>query len=144
MKIFLKGNIKFSFERTMQKPLEVQQNLDRESIDNFHRALADDINHYSLEKYRDLILAVGIVKFQNEKFEFIHFTFREYFVALNFMSRIIGEQIPYLEKPIPDSPMKEILIKPDFKLIRLFMDKHLERMNATFEKITEKNIDKFW
>ncbi|KAL1492023.1 hypothetical protein ABEB36_012527 [Hypothenemus hampei] len=122
--------------------VELQKELNKETFDRYHKDLAnffilklklkDD-----LKKFKDMILSVGIIKSNGRNIDFIHPTFREYFAAKLFI-HWIGKWMADSQSPLTNPKkqeyfFKEILLKPDYQVIRIFL-------NAKFLNETIRNI----
>lgn len=79
----------------------------------------------SLEEFKDTVLSSGIIESDGNNTEFIHTTFRDYFAAKVFVQWIKKRPSAVSNSFKKEYILKEILRKPDYSLIRCFMNINL-------------------
>lgn len=89
----------------------------------------------TFEQFKDVFLLVGVIKSQGNELEFIYKTFEEFFAAKVFFEWI---------KKVPETNeqgylLKVILMKPDYQLVRTFINLQLQRMTQQTTKDERQN-----
>ncbi|XP_078033107.1 uncharacterized protein LOC144467950 [Augochlora pura] len=115
---------------------QLRQEQDKITFDHYHKALTKSFIFksalkQSLTQITDIVLLAGIIRSDGSNIEFIHPTFRDYFAAKMFLN--------WIEKWKPRNRYKltntrkgeylltEILVKPDYKVIRTFLNSKVLR-----------------
>ncbi|KAL1492813.1 hypothetical protein ABEB36_010995 [Hypothenemus hampei] len=130
----------------------LRQEQDKETIDDYHKDLAKSLifklkPKQNLKKFEDIVLSAGIVKSDGRDIDFIHPTFREYFAAkvlIHWIGKWKEENLNVfrqVEKK-QEYVLKEILLKPDYKVIRAFLNAKLFKQKMANIQLPGEYYDK--
>ncbi|XP_018570188.1 uncharacterized protein LOC108910146 [Anoplophora glabripennis] len=96
--------------------------------------------HADCKCTEECILKIGIVQKLGDKFQFVHRTFAEYFVA-DSISRELQLRNPNVE--FQRLLIDQILVRPEFKVIRAFLDEFLQPVVDSLPSTIFKNYQSF-
>ncbi|XP_076377912.1 uncharacterized protein LOC143259463 [Megalopta genalis] len=129
----------------------LRQEQDKITYDNYHTSLTKyfilkSAPKQSLKTFRDTLLSVGIIRSDGSNIEFIHSTVRDYFAAKVFVNWIAkwkaGNQYVLRKSKKQEYLLKEILVKTDYQVIRIFLNSQLLKEKLTNIHLQEEYYDK--
>ncbi|KAL1492197.1 hypothetical protein ABEB36_012680 [Hypothenemus hampei] len=128
--------------------VELRQKQDKATFDGYHKDLAKSLilksaQKESLEEFKDIVLSVGIVRSDGSNTDFIHPTFREYFAAkllIHWMGKWTEKnQYALTNLKKQEYLLKMILLKPDYQVIRAFLNAKLLKEKIVNIQLQEKS-----
>ncbi|KAL1492870.1 hypothetical protein ABEB36_011047 [Hypothenemus hampei] len=148
---FIDRKYKIYFKKT-GVAAALRQEQDKETFDGYHNDLAKSLifklkPKENLKKFKDIALSAGVIKSDGGDIDFIHPTFREYFTAkvlIHWIGKWKEENLSVFRqvKKKQEYVLKEILLKPDYKVIRAFLNAKLFAEKMTNILLPEEYYDK--
>ncbi|XP_078037848.1 uncharacterized protein LOC144470502 [Augochlora pura] len=129
----------------------LRQEQDKLTIDDYHKALSKSFFlrlalKESLDRFRDMVLSVGIVRSNGRDIDFAHSTFRDYFAAKVILNWTVkwkaADRCKLMNPKKQEYFFKEILVKSDYRVIRTFLNSKFLKERMANVKLREECYDK--
>uniref|UniRef100_A0A8D8V430 Ankyrin repeat protein RF_0381 n=1 Tax=Cacopsylla melanoneura TaxID=428564 RepID=A0A8D8V430_9HEMI len=144
---FIHDKYDIYLEKEEVKPALLQKQL-KVILDQHHQNFAksfilNSARKKSLGEFKDIVLAAGIIKSHGSDIEFIHPTFGEYFAAQVFMHWLEEEPNVLVNSNQQKYLLTEIFMKPDYQLIRTFINLHLEKFMQNKTTLPKETLQQY-